>query len=281
MVAGRHADGVRCASSAGGLRSERRGALLIGLALAALALAAAASLLLAVGDSRRQQAAVIIAGAAVLGGAMALSLALDCPGCTPEIGLWLGAFALAGWLVGWPMAVLLRRRGARLPSGPSIVAGCFVMAAVAGLVAYGRGSLEIVRWGCPSQAELDRVQSVEDVTEAFAEHGLPLEPIPQPAWLPPREPAYRGALAFRHRARGATVYVLVCRQRCAISRFRFGEARRVGEQRWRLGIGSNNNVPVWVTEDDPRSGARLLDAISDPLRRVHPSIAYGSRCYVR
>ena len=155
-----------------------------------------------------------------------------------------------------------------------------LVALVAAAITYGRYGFDIVRWGCPSQAELDRTQSVEDVTAAFVRHELPLEPIPLPAWLPPTEPAYRGAQAFRHAAQGATVYVLVCRQRCAISRFRFGEARRVVEQRWRLGIDANNNVPIWVTEADRHSGARMLEAIAGPLKDVQPYIAYGSRCYI-
>ena len=171
-----------------------------------------------------------------------------------------------------------------LPSSPSrrkAVAGAVaLLALVAAAITYGRYGFDLVRWGCPSQAELDRIQSVEDVTASFERHDLPLEPIPLPAWLPPREPAYRGAKAFRHEAPRATVYVLVCRQRCAISRFRFGEARRVVEQRWRLGIDSNNNVPIWVSEADRRSGAQMLEAVAAPLEDVQPYIAYGSRCYI-
>lgn len=251
---------------------------MIGLGLALVA--ATAAVLAARGD-RRRSLVVALAGALVVGIAMLLSLALDCPGCTPEVGLWLGAHALGGWVAGLALVPLGRRLGVRPAGLPSLLAGCALLLLVAGLVAYGRGSLNIVRWGCPSQAELERVQSVEEVAEAFAKHDLPLEPIPLPVWLPPREPAYRGARAFRHRAPGATVYVVVCRQRCAISRFRFAQARRAGEQRWRIGLFANNNVPVWVTEDDARAGARLLEAISEPLREVHPSVDPGSRCYVR
>ena len=119
------------------------------------------------------------------------------------------------------------------------------------------------------------------MTAAFGQAGLPLERIPPPVWLPPSEAAYRGARAFRHAEPDTSVYVLVCSQRCAISRFRFAEARRVGEQRWRMGLDSNNNVPVWVTETDRRAGARMLEAITPALHEVQPYIDSESRCYVR
>jgi hypothetical protein len=251
------------------------------LGLTVVTLFAATIVALTVDRDWKRQLGVALAGALVLGLAALASLALDCPGCTPEIGPWLAGFGLAGWLAGVGLAPLLRRRVRRRPRRSSLVAGVLLLALVASIVAYGRNSLNIVRWGCPSQAELDRVQSVEDVTSAFAEHDLALEAIPLPVWLPPSEPAYRGARAFRHVAPGATVYLVVCRQRCAISRFRFGEARRVGEQRWRIGLNSNNNVPIWVTEADPRSGARLLEAMSPALREVQPYIDSDSRCYIR
>lgn len=155
------------------------------------------------------------------------------------------------------------------------------MLLVTSLVVYGRYGFHIARWGCPTEEELNGIQSVEDVISAFEDSGVPLEAIPLPVWLPPTEAAYRGATAFRHATPRATVYVLVCRQHCAISRFRFGEARRVGEQRWRLGIDSNNNVPIWVTETDRRAGAQMLEAIGPTLRDVQPYVEYGSRCYIR
>lgn len=165
--------------------------------------------------------------------------------------------------------------------GKTLAGAGALVVLVAAVAAYGRYGYDVWRWGCPTDADLDRAQSVEGVAAAFAWHGMALEPISLPVWLPPSEPAYRGAQAFRYQASGATAYVLVCRERCAISRFRFGEARRVGEQRWRLGMDSNNNVPIWVTEVNRRAGTRMLEAIAGPQARVQPYIAYGSRCYVR
>lgn len=217
------------------------------LGLALVALVAAGIVACAVGGWKRQLG-IALAGVVVLGIAALLSLVLDCEGCTPEVGLWLAGFALGGWVVGVAVGTFLRRRTSRRPGRPAFVAGCLLLVVVASVVAYGRNSLGIAWWGCPTEAELNRMQDVEDVKASFARHDLPLEPIPLPVWLPPTEPAYRGAQAFQHASSGATVYVVVCRQRCAISRFRFGEARRVGEQRWRLGLDSNNNVPIWITE---------------------------------
>jgi hypothetical protein len=250
------------------------------LALTASALVSATVLSLALRDSRWNQAWLLIGGVLLLTLATLVGLVTDCEGCTPEIGPWLAAFALAGWVVGIGASLVLRRRTPRRPGRSSVLLACILLAIPVAAGAYGRGTLNVVRWGCPSQEELDRNQSVEDVVLAFARTGTPLERIPPPAWLPPREPAYRGAQVFRYRADEATAYVMVCRQRCAISRFRFGEARKVGEQRWRLGMDSNNNVPIWVTETDSAAGSRMLAAIRPALRDVHPYIEYGSRCYI-
>ena len=159
----------------------------------------------------------------------------------------------------------------------AIAAGVLLVSAI---VAYGRYGFHIARWGCPTNEELNRDKSVKEVVAAFEYGDVPLERISTPAWLPPTEPAYRGAQAFRYAAPHATVYVLVCRQRCAISRFRFGAAREVGEQRWYMGLDSNNNVPIWVTEARPRAGLRALETTARARREVQPYIEYGSRCYI-
>jgi hypothetical protein len=250
------------------------------LALTATALVSAIVLSLALRGSRWNQVWLLVGGVLLFASATLVGLVTDCEGCTPEIAPWLAALALAGWFVGIGAGLLLRRRTLRRPGRSSVLVACVLLAIPFAAVAYGRETLNVVRWGCPSQEELQRNQSVEDVVLAFARTGMPLQRIPPPVWLPPREPAYRGAQVFRYRADGATTYVMVCRQRCAVSRFRFGKARKAGEQRWRLGMSSNNNVPIWVTETGSRGGSRMLEAIRPALREVHPSIEYGSRCYI-
>ncbi len=253
---------------------------MVQLGLALVAFVAALVIALHLDRGWRRQLGAVAAGALVLGFAALLSFPLDCAGCTPAIGPWLAVFALLGWLGGVGAAALLRRRIIRRPGRSTFVTACVLFLLVGATVAYGRGSLDVVRWGCPSQAELQRVQSVEDVVVAFARHDLELESIPLPAWLPPTESAYRGAVALRHIAPGATVYLLLCRQRCAISWPRFAEAREVGEQRWRIGMSANNNVPIWVTEANGPAGARVLETTAGARRDIHPYVEYGSRCYI-
>ena len=194
-------------------------------------------------------------------------------------GTFFGLFVLVGWLAGVGVVVLVWRDDGKVGWRTLAASGAIVLV-VSFTVVYVRYGFQIARWGCPTDEELNRHQSVEDVRSAFEDSGLPLERIPPPVWLPPSEPAYRGAQAFRHATPRDSVYVLVCRQRCAISRFRFGEARRLGEQRWRLGLDSNNNVPIWVTETDRRAGRQMLENLTPALREVHPYVEYGSRCYI-
>jgi hypothetical protein len=247
------------------------------LALTALALVSAMILTLAV----RGKWSLLAGGVLLLAAATVAGLVTDCEGCTPEIAPWLAVFAFAGWVAGIGVGSLLKRRTPRRPGRPAVVVACVLLALPVAAVAYGRGTLNVVRWGCPSQEELQRMQSVEDVVLAFTRNDLPLERVPLPVWLPPGEPAYRGALAFRYRAAGATTYILVCRQRCAISRFRFAEARRVGGERWYMGLDASNNVPIWVTESARRRGLRMLETTKPARREIHPYVEYGSRCYVR
>lgn len=253
---------------------------MVHLGLALISFLAAVVVALRVGGGWLRQLGVVAAGVLVLGLATLLSFPLDCEGCTPAIGPWLAAFALAGWLAGVGAAALLCRRIVRRPGRATFVTACALLLLVGATVAYGRGSLAVQWWGCPSQTELQRHQSVEDVALAFARHDLELESIPLPAWLPASEPAYGGARVFRHRTPQATMYVVVCRARCSISRSRFAEARVVGQQRWYMSLESNNNVPILVTEAGRGDGLRMLDATAPARRDIHPYIEYGSRCYI-
>jgi hypothetical protein len=252
------------------------------LVLAGSGLAVALTISLLAGGERRKLIRVALAGVALWSVWSLYSLGRECPPgyeCTGGLGMVVGLIALVGWLVGVGLAALIRRDGGIRWRWLAVVSVLATLLTAS--VAYQRYGYDAWRWGCPTNEELSRNQSVGDVTGAFEDAGLPLEPIPLPVWLPPREQAYRGAQALRHATPRATVYVLLCRQRCHISRFRFGEARRVGEQRWRLGMDSNNNAPIWITEADRRGGRQMLEAMTPALREVHPYIEYGSRCYIR
>ena len=237
--------------------------------LALFGLISSLVLALALGSGWERRIGLILAGAVVFGVATVYSLVTDCAGCTPEIGPWLAAFALFGWLVGIGSAILLRRRTAYRPGGPGVATACVLLLLVAGVIGSGRNAYELARWGCPTETELHRPQSVEEVVAAFARHDVPLEPIPLPAELP--EPAYRDALAFRHSVPGAAVYVFVCPRRCAVARIQLEPGYR-----HRLGLDSSNNVPVLVAETGKRAGTQLIEALDGPLRRVHPYVEYGT-----
>ena len=190
---------------------------MVHLGLALISFLASVVVALRVGRGWMRQLGVVAVGVLVLGLATVLSFPFDCADCTPAIGPWLAGFALFGWLAGVGAAALLRRRIIRRLGRAAFVTACALLLLVGATVAYDRGSLAIQWWGCPSQAELQRHQSVEEVVIAFARHDLELESIPLPVWLPASEPCYGGARVFRHRTPQATTYVVVCRGRCTIS----------------------------------------------------------------
>ena len=229
-----------------------------------------------IGAGRRRQFALAAFGVAFWGGWAVWALTA---GCEEGDDCWLGVVvfgALAAiWLAGVG-AVALVRSDVGEAGWRTSAAGCTLLGVVATVLVVDAYGYEIKRLGCPSDEELNRVQSVEEVADAFARGDLPLERFPVSALLPPNARGARGATALRHVTSAATLYVVVCRQGCTFNRFR----PVPGGQRRRLGIDSNNNVVVWVTEDDGRAGRRLVNAILEPLREVHPYVASASRCYI-
>jgi hypothetical protein len=251
------------------------------LVLVAAGLVIGLGVALLVGGARRRVLGVAFAGCVLWAVWSLYALGAGCdPGreCNAALSALVGAFVLLGWLLGVGLAALVRRAGAVERRAVAVVAGLTLLATTA--VVYERYGFNIARWGCPTDEELKRTQSVEEVVDAFENHDLALERIPFPVWLPKTEPAYRDARVLRHATLRATAYLIVCRRQCAISRFRFAEAREVGEQRWYMGLIPGNNVPMFVTEAGRGDGRRLLEAIEPARREIHPSIEYGSRCYI-
>jgi hypothetical protein len=156
----------------------------------------------------------------------------------------------------------------------AVAAVLLVFAAVA---VYGVFGANVWRWGCPSQAELERLRTPVEVEAAFRRSGLELV---RTAWRRELRGArpYRGALVFRHSAKGATLYVLVCEVRCGISRgqLRHGTPR----ERFRFGFAMGNNVAGWIAGDDRRAAARLRHALSEPLAELDAGVDPDSRCYI-
>jgi hypothetical protein len=151
-----------------------------------------------------------------------------------------------------------------------------VVALAAAAIAYGRYGYHMWRWGCPSQADLGRLLSAQEVQDAFARRDLELTRITRPSELRHAR-SYDGAVVLRHQRRTAAVTVIVCRARCGITRFQI----RPGIPRRRYRGGYNlRNVVDWVAADDRRSQAQLLPAVRAAMDDLDPSPAYGSRCYV-
>lgn len=154
-------------------------------------------------------------------------------------------------------------------------------AAVIGLVAvavvYGQYEFQIARWGCPSQAELDRLRTPAEVEAAFDKSGLELGRTTWPLELR-RARAYRDLVVLRHDEPGATLFVVVCEVRCEVprSQIRPGLPRR----RIRFGFSLGNNVAGWIAGDDRHATSRLRRAISEPGAELDTGVDPNSRCYI-
>jgi hypothetical protein len=91
--------------------------------------------------------------------------------------------------------------------GPALA---LVLIAAAVAVAFDPG-----HWGCKSQAELERRRLPTEVVAAFADAGVQLAPTRLPRAVVGADRAYRGGTADRYDSERATLWVFVCRARCA------------------------------------------------------------------
>lgn len=125
-----------------------------------------------------------------------------------------------------------------------------------------------LRWGCSSDAEANRPRTVDEVTHAFREGRIPLDPAPTQRVV--------AARTFRHTTDGATLWVVVCAANgCAPKPEEVvGAGRRVNE-----GI-SFLNVWVWLTSSDTRAGRALLAKLRPVAAALTPSSREG-RCFPR
>ncbi len=164
-----------------------------------------------------------------------------------------------------------------------LVVGSLALAAlVAAVAAYGAFGANIWRWGCPSQAELDRLRTPAEVIDAFDDHGIDLAQVRLPPVLANGAPVYRDAVLYRHSTVSATAFILVCEMRCAISRYqltRTGGGVPAGKG-WHVGMILGNNVAAWVTADTSRSGAHLSERTTSGLGDVDRGVDADGRCYI-
>ena len=91
--------------------------------------------------------------------------------------------------------------------------------AVAAMVLVGLAAAFVYtggRWGCPSQAELERAREPEEVLAAFADDGIRLVPATLLPGALLGDRRYRGAQVYHYVTKRAALFVLVCKVRCGL-----------------------------------------------------------------
>jgi hypothetical protein len=232
---------------------------------------------LLIGGGRKRQLALALVGIAT----WSIPAVYSIVACGEGDGCWwvivFAAVYAAIWLAGMGAAALVRRDG-RKP-GPRTLAAAAVALVVVGVSAvYASDPSRILRWGCPTSADIERPWTVDEVAEAFEESGLSLEtatvqpPFPRPSGAR----AYRGAQAFAHRADGATLNVVVCRDQCSLNVAR-ADPDEIRELLRLSGEARPNVVAVITDVEDPRTAERLHRALDEPLRELD-RYDHSNRC---
>jgi hypothetical protein len=137
-----------------------------------------------------------------------------------------------------------------------------------------------VRWGCRSQAELERTRSPEEVVDAFADAGVAVVPELLPRVVVGSDRPYRGARAFTSETERATLWVLVCRARCAGAPKGLSNRPIVDGRPMRQFSALGNNIAVFTTDNDRRSGRALQARVQHVLNDLDVAEEVGSRCYI-
>jgi hypothetical protein len=144
------------------------------------------------------------------------------------------------------------------------------------------------RWGCPSQAELERARAPGDVVGAFADGGVRLVRTQLPHAVAREDAAYRHARVYRHvtsrAASRAALFVLVCEARCTDApRLRERDIPIASRSRQRVRQISSlgNNIAVLVTDNDGRSGRELQARVQPILIGLDAAQDPESRCYIQ
>ena len=140
------------------------------------------------------------------------------------------------------------------------------------------------RWGCPSQAELERTRAPEEVVDAFSDRGARLVQtgLPPGGWR--RIEAYQGATVYRYARGRAAIFVLVCKVKCRglPSSPRAAPIPVSGASRQKIRQISvlGNNIVVFTTDNDRRSGRYLQARVQPAMDDLDVAVPYESRCYV-
>src|SRR5919204_2864188 len=136
----------------------------------------------------------------------------------------------------------------------AVVGAAVALVLVAAAVAV---SFDVRRWGGKSQAELERTRPPAGIVAAFADAGVQLTPARLPRTVVGSDPGYRGARAYRYESERATLWVLVCRRRCASAPPGLDRRLAIDGRYLRQFSVLANNIAVFTTADDRRSGRQL------------------------
>jgi hypothetical protein len=198
------------------------------------------------------------------------------PGCYEHVfvfGRWSSCRASARLLSF--QGVSRRSRGRRIALlGAGLSALTLVGVTIA--FAYSGG-----RWGCRSQAELERTRPPQEVVDAFADADVALSAKPLPRVVVGHDRPYQGARAYTHETERATLWVLVCRVRCAGAPQGLSHRPVVDGRRMRQFSALGNNIAVFTADNDGHSGRALQARAQHVLNDLDVAEEYGSRCYIQ
>jgi hypothetical protein len=155
-------------------------------------------------------------------------------------------------------------------------AAALILSAAAVAVAFGAG-----RWGCRSQAELERTRPPAEVTAAFADAGFHLTPTHLPDAVVGTALPARGVSTYRYESEPATLWILVCRVRCADAPPGLDRRLPVDGRSLRQFSTLGNNIAIFMTDNDRRSGREFQERVQHVVNELDVAEEYGSRCYVQ
>jgi hypothetical protein len=92
---------------------------------------------------------------------------------------------------------------------------------------------------------------------------------------------FREAKAYRFDSNRATLWVLICRERCAGAPPGLDRSLRLAGRYLRQFSALGNNIAVLTTDNDRRSGRKLQAGVQHIINDLDVAEAYGSRCYIR
>jgi hypothetical protein len=118
-------------------------------------------------------------------------------------------------------------------------------------------------WGCPSAEEANRPRTTDEVTKAFADHGIPLTEL--------REDVANSTLYFS-RSREAALFVRVCERRCSGRQLLPPLRQATVRQGVRFG-----KVPAWITAANTPSANALRRRIGPAVDDLTPGS--DTRCF--